>query len=80
MDCLKEVVTSYSKAPSKTFLSMFHISCNPTSGYKMPSTQPLPGTLHLYFSTLLYLLKGNHPNPLVFDNSALDKDIVTLWK
>ncbi len=46
----------------------------------LPNTQPLPRTLHLYSSTLFYLLKGNHPNPSLFDKSALDKDIMTLWK
>jgi len=80
MDCLKEVVTSYSKAPGKTFLSMSHISCYLANGYEMPDTQPLHGTLHLYFLVFLYLLKGNRPNPSVFNKSAFDKDIVTLWK
>jgi hypothetical protein len=41
---------------------------------------PLPRTLHVYSSNLFYLLMGNTPNLLVFDNSALDMDIVTLCK
>jgi hypothetical protein len=80
MDCLQEVIVSYSKTLGKTFLSLSHISCNPTNGYKMPNTQPLPGILHLYSSTFFYLLKGNRPNPSVFDKSAWDMDIMTLWK
>jgi hypothetical protein len=38
----------------------------------MPSTQPLPRTLHLYSSTLFYLLKGNCLNPSMVNKSALD--------
>jgi hypothetical protein len=70
MDCLEEVVVSYSETLGKPLLSLSHISYSPTSGYKMPSTQPLPGTLHLYFLAFFYLLKGNCPNPLVFNNNA----------
>jgi hypothetical protein len=80
MDYLQEVVASYSETSSKTFLSLSHISCYPANGYKMPNTQPLLGILHLYSLAFFYLLKGNCPNPLVFDKSALDMDIVTLWK
>jgi len=53
----------------ETFLSLSH---NPTSGYKMPSTQPLLKTLHLYSSALFYLLNGNCLNPLMVNKSALD--------
>ncbi len=80
MDCLREVVANYSKTPNKTFLSLSHISCNLANGYKMPNTQPLHGTLHLYSSVFFYLLKGNRPNPLVFNKSTWDMDIMTLWK
>jgi hypothetical protein len=80
MDCIQEVVANYSKILNKTFLSISHISCNLANGYKMPNTQPLHGTLHLYFLVFFYLLKGNHPNSLVFDKSAWDMDIMTLWK
>jgi hypothetical protein len=59
---------------------MSHISYSPASGYKMPSTQPLFGILHLYFLALFDLLKGNRPNPSVFNKSAWDMDINTLWK
>jgi hypothetical protein len=48
MDCPKEVVVSCLETLGKTFLSMPRVSCNPPSGWKMPSTQPWPGTLHLY--------------------------------
>jgi hypothetical protein len=80
MDYFQEVVTSYSKILGKTFLSLSHISCNTTSGYKMPNTQPLPRILHLYRSTFFYLLKGNCPNPLMFNKSPSDMDNMTMWK
>jgi hypothetical protein len=80
MDCFQKVVANCSNVFGKTFLSLFHVSCNLANGYKMLSTQPLLGTLHLYSSFFFYLFKGNRPNPLVFDKSAWDIDIVTLWK
>jgi hypothetical protein len=70
MDYFQEVVVNCLKTFSKTFLSLSHISYNLANGYKMPSTQPLLGTLHLYSLIFFYLLKGNHPNPLMFDKSA----------
>jgi hypothetical protein len=44
----------------------------------MHGTQPLHGTLHLYYLVYFFLLMGKTPNLAVFNNNAYDMDIMTL--